>query len=92
MRKNADRAPKAPHVPFYCLLLLLSHDPLKQTSSVAPHHMVSVKPNFFFFFFFPVHLEHAFTWPEALHSSSSSAPFLTSAFLKPSSSSMFELI
>lgn len=48
-RKKNPYPPKPPHVPFSCLRLLRSHDPLTEASPPVEYHMFPVKPNFFFF-------------------------------------------
>lgn len=48
-RKKNPHPPKPPHVPFSCLCLLRSHDPLTEASPPVEYHMFPVKPNFFFF-------------------------------------------
>lgn len=46
--RKTPHPPKPPHVPFSCLRLLRSHDPLTKASSPVEYHMFLVKPNFFF--------------------------------------------
>lgn len=46
--RKTPHPPKPPHVPFPCLRLLHSHDPLTKASSPVEYHMFLVKPNFFF--------------------------------------------
>lgn len=46
--RKTPHPPKPPHVPFSCLRLLHSHDPLTKASSPVEYHMFLVKPNFFF--------------------------------------------
>lgn len=46
--RKTPHPPKPPHVPFSCLCLLHSHDPLTKASSPVEYHMFPVKPNFFF--------------------------------------------
>lgn len=48
LRKKTPRPLKPPHVPFPCLHLLRSRDPLTKASSPVEYHMFLVKPNFFF--------------------------------------------
>lgn len=46
--RKTPHPPKPPHVPFSCLHLLRSHDPLTKASSSVEYHMFVVKSNFFF--------------------------------------------